>query len=525
MAAQGLVDPGGQTIFSGCFNGSGSVVDATRWTNGAGDSGFSQTISSNALSISAGAAAGRSSHIYQTTAMRPPNQGMLVLFAASQSTATLYLTLRNQDTTWPATAETSNDSYSAETSTSGSVTLRRSVAGARTTLLSAGVVGAVFATGALVWARVETVGISPTTIRFKSWAHGTREPVAWQAQITDSVGPQKPGLMALNVRSQSAVTNTAVIHHYTSYIPDSGPETVAPLLVRMASSAGAVFSQTLNATSTATATAVKSVTKTLSATSTAVAAAVRRTSKSLAVTSTGTPSITKPKLGSVIMSVTSTAVASMQRQANKALSVTSTATASMVRISNKVMSVTSTGSATMVRLASKVMSVTSTATPTVAALKVILKVLSVTSTSTATMVRSTSKALAVTSTATSSFVRSVTKTLSATSTATASVTMVISKTLSATSSAVASVFKLITKTMSTTSTGTATATSTPHLAGVAQALYTVCTATADLIATYVPYVRPQNVYTIGEAFRVIFLRSQDQGETWTAVRDPVNGDG
>ncbi len=82
--------------------------------------------------------------------------------------------------------------------------------------------GLVYAPGAVLRARVQVIGASPTTVRAKVWAAGTPEPAAWQRSVTDnSVGWQAPGALGLNPYLSGTATNAQVTMSFDDLRADS----------------------------------------------------------------------------------------------------------------------------------------------------------------------------------------------------------------------------------------------------------------------------------------------------------------
>lgn len=238
-------------------------------------------------------------------------------------------------------------------------------------------------------------------------------------------------------------------------------------------SVGKILAKTV--TSTATMSRVKQAVKALSVTVTTTRTMLRSVGKVVSVTSTATATMSRALTWAKTLSVTSTTAASMVRSVGKVVSATSTTTASMVRRTGKVIAATATTTASSVRSVGKTIAVTSTSTATLVATKAFQVALSATSATTATMGRQVGKVVAVTSSTTATMVRSIGKVLSVTSTAssvlsatkafqmvlsvtsttTATVSLTVGKLVSAASIGTATVRKSVAKTFSATSTTTA----------------------------------------------------------------------
>lgn len=206
---------------------------------------------------------------------------------------------------------------------------------------------------------------------------------------------------------------------------------------------GKIFAKTV--TSTAAMSRAKQAVKALAVTVTTTRTMLRSVGKVVSVTSTATATMTRALTWAKALSATSTTTASMVRTAGKFLAVTSSTSASMVRQTGKVVAASATTTASSVRSVGKTIAFTSSSTATLVATKAFQVALSVTSATTATMGRQVSKVVAVTSSPTASIVRSVGKVLSVTSSTTATVGKSILKTMSVTSTTTATVVKSIGK--------------------------------------------------------------------------------
>lgn len=221
-------------------------------------------------------------------------------------------------------------------------------------------------------------------------------------------------------------------------------------------SVGKILAKTV--TSTATMSRAKQAVKALAVTVTTTRTMLRSVGKVVSVTGTTTATMTRSLTWAKALSATSTTTTSMVRTVGKFVAATSTTTASMMRQTGKVVAASATTTASSVRSVGKTIAFTSSSTATLVATKAFQVALSVTSATTATMGRQVSKVVAVTSSTTASIVRSVGKVLSVTSTATSvlSATKAFQMVLSVTSTTTATVSLTVGKLVSAASIGTAT---------------------------------------------------------------------
>lgn len=425
MASAGLTDVGGQIVFASQFHGVNlGVVDASRWTNGGGDTGKTQRIDTNRLDLITGTTLNFNSFIWQTQQLRDPSQGVLALVVPSP--ASVVLVARAASTTWQTLTAIPNSSYGAQLTSAGTLNLLKTVG---TVISTIGTLAnaVTIAGGIRYWVRFECVGHH---IRAKAWDESKAEPANWQLDVVDTTN-MGPGALALGAITTAAATQEGLFHEYISYIP-SPSMSMLPIILQ------GLRRQTLTATSTGTPSIVKLVNKILATSSTGTATLVKLVNKITSVTSTGSATLTK-----VMIFLRST------------LSVTSTGTPTTVRLVNKTMAVTSTTVAAITRVVQKVISAASGGTSSI--IKLVSKTLAATSTGTATMVRVTSKVLAATSTGAATMVRLINKTLNAASSGLASLATVFisgggggavfQQVLSVTSTGAATFTKLVKKNM------------------------------------------------------------------------------
>jgi PKD repeat protein len=89
--------------------------------------------------------------------------------------------------------------------------LRRTVAGAETTLASVNVPGVTFTAGTKLNVRTQAVGTGTTALRLKVWADGTPEPANWQLSVNDSTAAlQSAGGLGFLAYLSTSATNAPV---------------------------------------------------------------------------------------------------------------------------------------------------------------------------------------------------------------------------------------------------------------------------------------------------------------------------
>lgn len=155
------------------------------------------------------------------------------------------------------------------------------------------------------------------------------------------------------------------------------------------------------------------------------------------------------------VTATSTVTASILKTVNKFASASATCTGSITKAVAKFCSATSTVTGSIVKTVSKALVATSTAAATLAKIALRPVVMAATSTVAAVMQRTTAKYLAATSAADAAIQKIVAKSLAATTEATATLARAFAVTLQATSAVSASITRTISTTLSAASTVTA----------------------------------------------------------------------
>lgn len=224
MPYQGVLDAGGgQVIADLSFAGSGTGLDAKRWTNTTGDTGFVARLDTGRMDLITGAANDRHCLIWQTQQIRPANIGVLTLVALGVNTsATVFF--RATSTTRQANLPLPNSSYGVRFN-NGFLDLLK-CAGATFSAVTT-VSGLPFAGIPRFWMRCEAVG---NIVRAKVWGEGTQEP-GWQINLTDTSN-LAPGTLGIAGGSNAAAIQECFVHSFTAYIPESSSASLLPIILQ-----------------------------------------------------------------------------------------------------------------------------------------------------------------------------------------------------------------------------------------------------------------------------------------------------